>query len=712
MPRHGAIIPTWIGIAILIWLARPGWAEDGDKARIGVRFMVMGDGLLVTRVTPGMGADRAGILPGEMIVAGAGVTLGDDSGKARAVLLGPTGSEVEVQVRGAWMGEVRTTRVERGLHPAFEPADLMGDVADMPQVVKDFRLALRTTGVKKVVAATQAMVDADFGGVAPGAAVGTSLRNAHQRRARLAVAATDVLEQSARQDAGLAYRMADIRNRQGDAGRTVDLLERWKAQRQGDLCLGDECADCGGGHYGRRTLIESKIELGRLEEARADLLELERSRDVGELRQQVGLASADEQLVWRAELPPVADFEVSLLDGSTWSLEANRGKAVLINFWATWCGPCKEELPELVTLYEKHGASGLEVLALSVDDAGAGDAVAKMAKKMGLPFSVSHAPQIAEIFDVGAVPAIRLVGRGGAMQYRARGYSPIALNQLEEQIERVLKSDGSGGAAVGTAWGPAEANLLDFWVIAGTYDLNVDSERVVVGVAGASPLVLELQGDVLIESDVSEGRSSGRTRVGWLEGPVGADDGRYWLRAWDEFGTTRWWMNTDGPIEDIEVHDKHLWVATTEGVAVLDAEGQLVATTEVKVDDLRTGGERLFAVDGRQLWELELNSGEVHAKVLAPAPGSYRVGSDGSVGIKIISDIVVGRFGPDGALRHVVARSDGAVVALDGEGRPAFTVQLAGRARIGAADRDGDGHDELFVGIRDQGMAVVGLRLP
>ena len=72
----------------------------------------------------------------------------------------------------------------------------------------------------------------------------------------------------------------------------------------------------------------------------------------------------------------------------------------------------------------------------------------------------------------------------------------------------------------------------------------------------------------------------------------------------------------------------------------------------------------------------------------------------------------MGRFGPDGAQRRVVARSDGAIVALDGEGQPAFAVQLSGPARLGAADRDGDGQDELYVGIRDQGMAVVGLNLP
>ena len=61
---------------------------------------------------------------------------------------------------------------------------------------------------------------------------------------------------------------------------------------------------------------------------------------------------------------------VSLADGSDFDLDAMRGKVVLVAFWATWCGPCLEEMPALEKYYREHKADGFEVIALSVDKPG------------------------------------------------------------------------------------------------------------------------------------------------------------------------------------------------------------------------------------------------------------------------------------------------------------------------------------------------------
>ncbi|MDR1618163.1 MAG: TlpA family protein disulfide reductase, partial [Treponema sp.] len=66
------------------------------------------------------------------------------------------------------------------------------------------------------------------------------------------------------------------------------------------------------------------------------------------------------------EKTPIRDFTVTLLDGRTQSLSAYRGKTVFLNFWATWCPPCREEMPSMETLYQRYRDRGLEFLAVDI----------------------------------------------------------------------------------------------------------------------------------------------------------------------------------------------------------------------------------------------------------------------------------------------------------------------------------------------------------
>ncbi len=69
----------------------------------------------------------------------------------------------------------------------------------------------------------------------------------------------------------------------------------------------------------------------------------------------------------RTAAEPLPNLTLPTLDGGTWSLREHRGQVILINFWATWCAPCREETPALVRLSNKYKADGLEVIGVSLD---------------------------------------------------------------------------------------------------------------------------------------------------------------------------------------------------------------------------------------------------------------------------------------------------------------------------------------------------------
>src|SRR5262249_50813004 len=98
--------------------------------------------------------------------------------------------------------------------------------------------------------------------------------------------------------------------------------------------------------------------------------------------------------------PPLA---LKDLDGKALSLDAWRGKVTLINFWASWCGPCRAEIPVLIALQRKY-AGKLQVVGLSVDDAPADD-VRQFVATVGINYPVALAPsEVSELY--GGIPAL------------------------------------------------------------------------------------------------------------------------------------------------------------------------------------------------------------------------------------------------------------------------------------------------------------------
>jgi thiol-disulfide isomerase/thioredoxin len=140
------------------------------------------------------------------------------------------------------------------------------------------------------------------------------------------------------------------------------------------------------------------------------------------------------EMVEGAEVP---DFELTALDGSKKSLSDLSHKLYMVNFWATWCEACIEEMPSMVALREKYASKGFEILAINVDENPA-QAVPPILKEFGIQFPVftDSQNQLSELFDVHAIPLsvminddrkIVLIESGG------RDWNDEQTNQLVEK---------------------------------------------------------------------------------------------------------------------------------------------------------------------------------------------------------------------------------------------------------------------------------------
>ncbi len=138
-----------------------------------------------------------------------------------------------------------------------------------------------------------------------------------------------------------------------------------------------------------------------------------------------------------AAAPP---FRLMDLDGVVHSLSEYHGKVVFLNFWATWCGPCKVEMPAMEALYQAFRSQGLEILAVSVDQQGA--VVTRPFKEaMGLSFPILHDSDYQVGLNYGArtLPMTYVIDRKGIIRQRVFGArdwnSPGARKLISELLE-------------------------------------------------------------------------------------------------------------------------------------------------------------------------------------------------------------------------------------------------------------------------------------
>ena len=131
------------------------------------------------------------------------------------------------------------------------------------------------------------------------------------------------------------------------------------------------------------------------------------------------------------------DFTLQSLDGKIVRLSDFRGKAVLLNFWATWCQPCRIEMPWFVDLEKQYGPEGLQVIGVAMDDSGK-DVVEKFAKEMGVNYPVLMGKESVgeEYGGVEFLPTTFYVDRSGKVVTRVFGLK--SRSEIEDSVKMAL----------------------------------------------------------------------------------------------------------------------------------------------------------------------------------------------------------------------------------------------------------------------------------
>ena len=114
---------------------------------------------------------------------------------------------------------------------------------------------------------------------------------------------------------------------------------------------------------------------------------------------------------------PAPALTSKLLDGSTFDLSAKKGRVVIVSFWATWCGPCRQEMPALQAYYARHHGEGLDLLAISMDDSAKDKAVRNIMAAYSFPAAFNRQAMLGAYGRIWQLPTVFVIDRDGVVRF-------------------------------------------------------------------------------------------------------------------------------------------------------------------------------------------------------------------------------------------------------------------------------------------------------
>jgi thiol-disulfide isomerase/thioredoxin len=136
---------------------------------------------------------------------------------------------------------------------------------------------------------------------------------------------------------------------------------------------------------------------------------------------------------------PAPDFTLKNDAGENIRLAEQRGKVVMLNFWASWCGPCRKEMPLLDEMYQRYNKIGFELYGINVEKDTA--AAKKLLKDLKATLPVLYDPEskVSKLYNVDAMPTTVMIDKNGEIRYVNRGYKAGDEEKYRDQIQTLIR---------------------------------------------------------------------------------------------------------------------------------------------------------------------------------------------------------------------------------------------------------------------------------
>ncbi|MGH1342418.1 MAG: redoxin domain-containing protein [Nannocystales bacterium] len=450
-------------------------------------------------------------------------------------------------------------------------------------------------------------------------------------------------------------------------------------------------------------------------------------------KQDLGLDSKSARLV-TAEAQLAQDFALKDLSGKTVKLSDYRGKVVIMTFWATWCGPCKKEMPVLQKFLAANKDNGVEVLAINTDNFNSRSKVAPFMKKEGISgFTVvfEDAEQLSS-YNYSGIPALYVIDREGRIAHARTGYDADLQNKLANEVAPLISGEDKD----------SKRSLLSVEMAPAGFDVQwkrpVAGNAKAIAIAGrgaGKPGELGIVGREGLMRWTAAGEAAGSTPLsGYTRAARAAD--------LDGDGSQEWILAGWQSLKVVDARGELYWdystsrMADVKGITDLDGDGfaEIIVKDEDKVLAMKAVPEARWKTDGIDGLEAVAVSG---SDVLVQVDGSIlRYGADGKArgkGTKAPQgmqaggsttldgkdvDIYLGRwddapitdFDVDGdGEADIIVTSRGGVVAYNHAGTPILKIRGEGTSLSTAVgDLDGKPGAELAIFVEHYGLVVLG----
>lgn len=186
----------------------------------------------------------------------------------------------------------------------------------------------------------------------------------------------------------------------------------------------------------------------------------------------------------KSPYPPLvekaAQADMRNMDGTTSKVADRKGKVLLLNMWATWCGPCRAEMPELVKMQDEYRDKGFEIIGLNTDDGDTPEMVTDFAKEMNLNYTLVFASsemqkELLKVSKYQGIPQSFLIDRDGNLRGVFKGAGPAEIQKMKTTVAKVMAGEDSGAVVMPDA--PAASNTAPGNAAPATSDKKAADEK-------------------------------------------------------------------------------------------------------------------------------------------------------------------------------------------------------------------------------------------